>query len=202
MTTLLLIRHADAEFPAGTLAGRLAGIHLSVAGRRLAHELAAHLAVLPVAAVYSSPLERATETAQEIARKIGCDVRIAEPFNELDYGEWTGRNYNDLNGDPAWIEFNHVRSLARIPSGESAIEVTARAMHEIERLRQTHPDQLIAIVTHADVIRAVIAWCVGMAIDLALRVEISPASVSVIRFDAGGPHILLVNGLGGTRIPI
>jgi probable phosphomutase (TIGR03848 family) len=202
MITVLLIRHAEAEFPANTLAGRVGSVHLSAAGRQQAEHLASHLAALPVAAVYSSPLERAMETAQALAQKIGLNVKAAESFNELDYGEWTGRNYSDLRGDPAWTVFNRVRSLARIPSGESAIDVAARAIGEIERLRQAHPDQLIAVVTHADVIRTVIAWSLGMAIDLALRIEISPASVSIIRFDASGPRILLVNGFDLTRIPV
>jgi probable phosphomutase (TIGR03848 family) len=201
MTTILLIRHAQADLPAHTLAGRLGNIHLSDAGHQQAEELGVRLEPLPIAAIYSSPLERAIETALPTTRRIGVDLKIAEALNDLDYGRWTGRNHDDLRTDPAWIAFNQSRSLTRIPSGESIHEVASRAMGEIERLRQAHPDQLIAAVTHADVIRVVIAHCLGVAIDLALRIEISPASVSIVRFAAGGPQILIVNGIEIARIP-
>jgi probable phosphomutase (TIGR03848 family) len=195
MTTTLLIRHAQADFPPHTLAGRLPGVHLSAEGRRQADKLAEHLAQLPISAIYSSPLERAMETAQTVARRIGLEATAVDALTELDYGKWTGRNYDDLHDDPAWIAFNHTRSLARIPAGESALEVAVRAMGEIERLRRIHPDELVALVTHGDVIRTVIAHCLGVAIDLALRIEITRASVSMVRFDPSGPRILMLNGV-------
>jgi probable phosphomutase (TIGR03848 family) len=201
MTTILLIRHAQADFPPHTLAGRPSGVHLSDEGRRQADKLALHLAQTPITAVYSSPLERAIETAQPIARQHRLDVNPAEALTELNYGNWTGRNYDELREDPDWIAFNNTRSLARIPAGESALEVSIRAMGEIERLRQMHPDQLIAVVTHGDVIRTVIAHCLGVAIDLALRIEITRASVSIIRFYPSGPRILMVNAVDFAQIP-
>jgi broad specificity phosphatase PhoE len=201
MTTLLLIRHAQKEFRANALAGRAPGVHLSSAGRRDAQELASRLAVLPIKAVYSSPLERALETAQAIAQRCRLEVQVAQAFNELDYGLWTGCSYDDLRRDPAWAAFNNVRSLARIPSGESAAEVAVRAVRGIEQMRQDFPDGLVAIATHADVIRTVIAHCLGVPIDLGLRIEIGLCSVSILRFEMGAPpRILMLNGLDFTRV--
>jgi probable phosphoglycerate mutase len=194
MTTFLFSRHAEDQTPPHTLAGRQRGIHLSEHGRAQADELAKRLAPAPIAAIYSSPMERALETAQAIARPFGFEVEIGDGFNELDYGEWTGRNYDDLRGDPIWTAFNTTRSLARIPSGESIAEVQLRALRETERLREFLPDRLIAIVTHADVIRTVISYCLGLAIDLALRFDIEPASISLIRLDPDAPRILMING--------
>lgn len=194
MTTLLLIRHAPDDIAANTLAGRLPGIHLSPDGRLEAEKLAARLEAAPIAAIYSSPQPRAVETAEALARRLRLQTEITDGFNELDYGRWTGRCYDELRGDPVWTAFNTVRSLARIPGGESILEVETRAMAEIQRLRRLHPSRLVAIVTHADVIRVVLAHCMGLAIDLALRIEIEPASVSIIRLDDSGPRILLVDG--------
>ena len=200
MTTLLLIRHAEAAGNAGIILGRSPGLHLSPAGHKQAERLASSLAEAPIKALYSSPIDRAIETAAYISRQIGIPCRIAEGLNELDYGSWTGRRYQELGEDKRWLDFNQRRSCTRIPAGESILEVMGRATAEIERLRRSHPSGLIAAVSHADVIRVVLAYFMGIPIDLALRLEVNLASVSTLRFIGGELRVLLINGTGDEPI--
>jgi probable phosphoglycerate mutase len=194
MTVVLLIRHAEACVAANTILGRMPGVRLSTAGREQIETLARQLQKLPIRAIYHSPLERAQETAEEIARHLCMKAVPTNAFNELDYGSWTERTYAELGDDPEWYRFNNARSLARIPDGESILDVEARTMAEMDRFHRCHPDQLIAVVTHADVIRTVLARSLGLALDLAARMEISTASLSVVKMEHEQYRVLMING--------
>ncbi len=117
---------ADSTFRArpggGIIAGRSAGVHLSDAGRSQAAELAERVAHLPIAAIYSSPMERTRETARFVADKLGLQVQAGEALSEIDFGDWTRRRIEDLRADPLWDRFNQFRSGTRIPGGELMLE--------------------------------------------------------------------------------
>ncbi len=147
-------------------------------------------------AVYSSPLERALETAEPIARNAGVASQTSEAFGEIQFGEWTGHTFEELAPLPEWKLFNTQRSTARIPGGELMLEVQTRVLSELERLQKKHPEQTIAIVSHCDVIRAAIAHYAGIHLDMILRLEISPASVSVVEVNEYGPRIVSLNDTG------
>jgi probable phosphoglycerate mutase len=153
---------------------------------------------LAIRAVYSSPLERAIETAGPFARRKGLSVQVAPGLNEIDFGDWTGRTLAELEQLPGWRAFNTFRSGTRIPGGEMAAEVLTRASREIERLRAAHPSptDIVALVSHGDVIRAVVAHALGSPPDLFQRIELSPASVSVLLVDTYGSRVLLLNSTG------
>lgn len=197
MTTFLLIRHALNDTVGSRLAGWQAGVHLNAEGGRQAEGLASRLAGAPLAAVYSSPLERAVETAEPLARARGVEVRVADEFGEMRCGGWTGRTFGELDADPLWRRFNAFRSGTRPPGGETMLEVQARMLAGLERLGAAHADEAVAVVSHADPIKAVIAHFAGMPLDFFLRLEISPASVSVVGLGPYAPRILLVNDTGG-----
>jgi probable phosphoglycerate mutase len=148
--------------------------------------------------VYSSPLERARETAACIAQHHGMEVEIAPGLTEIDFGNWTGRTLADLAQLNEWKAFNSFRSGTRPPGGESAAEVLARALSELERLIKVHPtsEDVVALVSHGDVLRALVAHFLGMPMDLYHRLELSPASVSVLRLEVYGPQLLLLNTTG------
>jgi broad specificity phosphatase PhoE len=190
--TVLLVRHAQCDHVGRRIAGRAPGVHLNAAGRSEAEALAAALRHLPIAAVYSGPLERAAETAAILARPLGLPVVPAAGLDELDFGDWTGRSLDSLSGEPRWRAFNEARATTRIPGGEQMGEVVARARAELDGLRLDHPDALVAAVSHGDVIRGVLLDCLGMPLDSVHRLEVVPASVSVIRFDPA-PRVLGVN---------
>jgi probable phosphoglycerate mutase len=138
-------------------------------------------------AVYSSPLERALETAEAIARVARLEVKQNAAFNEVDFGDWTGKSFEELEHDQRWRRFNTQRGVAKIPNGvrggELFLDVQARVVAELNRLTELHSEQNVAIVSHADVIKAAVGYVAGTPIDLLQRFEISPGSVSIIATD-------------------
>lgn len=177
---LLLIRHALCDHVGHEIVGRKADVHLNAVGVRQAQRLAEELDGLALSAVVSSSLARARETAVPLANRRKLDLRIDERLVEIDYGDWTGQTLDALRGTEPWGRFNSLRSVARVPNGESMLEVQARAVSAIEAIREEYPDGTCAIVSHGDVIRGLVAHFAGIPLDLFLRVEIAPASVSVV----------------------
>jgi len=198
MTTFLLIRHALCDPVGRSIAGRQPGIHLNDAGKLQALSLAERLVGLSLGALYSSPLERAVETAGPIGQRHALPVQTLQGLNEIDFGEWTGRSLAELDQLPAWRAFNSFRSGSRIPGGENMAEVLARSIRETDRLRRLHPqrESLVALVSHGDVLRVLIAHALGMAPDLMQRLELSPASVTLIEMEDYGSRVLLLNSTG------
>lgn len=193
-TTFWLIRHGETNTVGQIISGRLPGVHLNPNGRRQAEMLEPALARVPLGSIYSSPLERAMETAQPLARARSLSVLPCEAANEVDFGEWSGKPWSELERLPEWRRFNTFRSGTPAPGGELMLEVQARIVRELECLRRRHPDQHVAIVTHADVIRSALAHYAAIPVDLFQRIEISPASFSTLALEAGGAQILRVNG--------
>src|SRR5918999_3249182 len=128
MTRLSLIRHAATDSFGSRLAGRNADVHLSAAGKIQGERLALALKQQRIGEIYSSPQPRARETAQFLAELFGDKIRIAAQLDEIDYGEWTGRTFEELRGIAQWREFNSARSCTRIPNGEPMVEVQARVL--------------------------------------------------------------------------
>ncbi|HEU4629201.1 MAG TPA: histidine phosphatase family protein [Gemmatimonadaceae bacterium] len=196
MTTVLLVRHATGDHVGRVLAGRVPGTRLSEEGRRQAERLAERLAARPVRAVYASPLERARETAEPIAARFGLTLYEAPGLMELDFGRWTGRPIDGFGDDADWRHFNTYRSGTRIPGGELLLEAQSRAVAELLRLCERHPHETIVAVSHADVIRALLGHFAGVPIDLLLRFEIDPASVTELELHDWGARIVCVNERG------
>jgi probable phosphomutase (TIGR03848 family) len=199
MTTFLLIRHGLCDAVGQSIAGRSPGVHLNQAGKQQAARLAERLADLALAGLYSSPLERALETAQPIAVRHALQIQTLQGLNEIDFGEWTGRSLADLDQLSGWRTFNSLRSGSRIPGGENMADVLARSLGDIERLVQLHPgpSTLVAVVSHGDVLRALVAHALGISLDLMQRLELSPASISILQVEDQGPRVLLLNSIDG-----
>lgn len=195
MARLLLIRHGMNDWVgAGRLAGWTPGVHLNDEGRRQAELLGARLAPVELAAIYSSPLERAIETAQAIAAPHPrLDVIIENDLGEVHYGEWNGKRLKRLVRTPLWKVVQATPSIARFPGGESIQEMQARVVGAVERIYMVHPEDTIALVSHGDVISVVIAHYAGIHLDLYQRLTIWPASLSVIVVHKGGPKVIMVN---------
>jgi broad specificity phosphatase PhoE len=188
-TSLLLIRHATCDPVGHALAGRAPGIGLNDDGRAQAAALASALRTEPLSAVYTSPLQRARDTAVAIAAVHGLPVIEAEGLQEIDFGEWTGSTLAALDGDATWADFNVLRSVTRAPGGELLLEAQARAVATLLPIVRHHAGSTIAAVTHADVIRAVLCHLLGMPMDNLLRVDISPAAVATVVFDGRWPRL-------------
>ena len=193
MTTFFLIRHASCNGLGQTLWGRTPGICLNQTGELQAQRLADRFKNLTLDAIYSSPLERALQTAEVFARSMKLEVRRSDAVNEIDFGEWTGKTFDELSVDEQWRRFNGHRSMTTIPGGESFLEVQNRIVKEIDALAQQHGEARVALVSHADVIRAAVAYFAGTPIDLIERFVISPCSVSVVAVDEESARVLTIN---------
>lgn len=194
MAVFLLVRHGNNDMvDRGSLAGRMPGVHLNEEGRAQAERLAERLGKVPIDMICSSPMERTRETAAPIAERLGLEVRVLEGVNEFKLGEWTGCNYEELVHIPKWRQFNSFRTGARVPGGELILEVQARMVTTLEHLREELPDGVIAVFSHGDPIKTAVAYYAGMPLDFVLRMEISPASISIIAVNDHGPRILCVN---------
>ena len=193
MTTILLIRHGDTDAVGSVMAGCAPGWHLNPRGRRQVERLADRLADLKIRAVYTSPLERAIETAETIAQKHGVEPRRVEGLGEIRVGDWQGIAMSDLDRREDWRRWNLFRSGTRAPGGEMMIETQTRMIQELDLIRARHPDDVVAVVSHGDPLRSAIAYFLGIPLDLVLRFEISPASLSVVKLDAWHAQVLCVN---------
>lgn len=197
MTTFLLIRHGLTDAVGKRITGRLPGVHLNQTGQRQAGELRS----IQADAIYASPLERAQETARPLAQALSLPVETDEAFSEFDFGEWSGTALDELDRRPEWRMFNQSRGLMRAPGGENMLDVQLRMTNALGRLQAKHPERTVAVISHADAIRAAISFYSGAPADLFHRFEIAPASVSVIRLEDWGPRILALNaGPGGWQL--
>jgi broad specificity phosphatase PhoE len=193
VTTFCLVRHAATAVMRQAVSGRAPGIHLSAEGRAQAKKLGDALASLPVSAIYSSPLERSVKTATAIANRLSLQVQIRQSLTEVDYGDWTGAAFSELASIERWRSFNSFRSGTRTPGGESVFGVQARVIAELEWLRARHTDEMIALVSHAEPIRAAICFYAGIPLDLSLRIEIAPASLSIVAVSQDEARIFGIN---------
>ncbi|MGH2747941.1 MAG: MSMEG_4193 family putative phosphomutase [Actinomycetota bacterium] len=195
MTTVFLVRHALTPETGRKLSGWTPGVHLNADGLAQADATAEYLRTVPLKAVYSSPIDRAVETARVIAAHHKLQVKVRRAIGEIEYGKWTDRSFKTLRRTKLWEVVQRWPSGARFPDGESLVEVQTRAVREIERIREEHPKDAVCCVSHADVIRLVAAHYLGMHIDLYQRIVIFPASVTTVGFGSSGPSVLALNAL-------
>jgi probable phosphoglycerate mutase len=196
MNRLLLIRHALNDWVGKRVAGWTPGISLNEEGRKQAARLAGWLEPVPLEAIYASPLERALETAEPIAASHGLDVQVRESLGETNYGELTGKAMDDILKTDMWKDFQAHPSRTRFPGAETIYEVQVRVATELEELLETHPEGNIAIVSHADPIRVAVAYYIGLPLDLVGRIWVTPASLTILRFDEWGPRLANLSHTG------
>ena len=190
VATVILVRHGRTTAnSSGVLAGRMPGVGLDDSGRRQAAELAARIAVLPVASIVTSPLERCRQTAQAVVAALASPPRLVvdRGLTECGYGEWTGRPLKELAKDPLWKAVQQHPSSVTFPGGESMREMQARAVAAVRardaRVTAEHgPHAVWVAVSHGDVIKAVLADALGMHLDAFQRIVVDPATASVIRY--------------------
>jgi broad specificity phosphatase PhoE len=188
-----LVRHAAHDNVGGFLAGRTPGIRLGVDGLAQAARLGERMSSERFDAVYASPRERTQETAAAIARHSELAVQTAEELDEVDFGAWSGSNFNELNKLEDWQRWNAMRSMNETPNGETMLDVQHRAMSLIRRLRAQNAEGRTVLVSHADVIKSVVSYMLGLPVDAWPRLEISPASISTVVMGPWGGKVLQLN---------
>lgn len=198
-TLVLFVRHGTTPTTGKVLPGRARGLHLSEHGREQAQRAAERIAELgKIAAVYSSPLERARETAAPIARLTKNTTRVERGLIECDFGAWTGQSLRRLVKKPEWSQVQRAPSTFRFPAGESFVEMQTRMVSAVDVIRRRHPGRTIVCVSHADTIKAAVAHATGTPLDLFQRIVISTCSVTAIMYSDGGPIVLTVNSTGAS----
>jgi len=195
MTIVLLIRHGENDYvKKGRLACLLPGVHLNEAGRAQAQALADQLKDAPIKAIYSSPLERAVETAKPLAEVLGLEVIVRPGLMETNCGEWQGKTVKSLSRLKSWKILQTNPSLFRFPGGESFQEIQFRFVQEIQSLRAGHEEKdVFACVAHADPIKLALAYYLGLPLDNFQRFIIAPASVSALLLGENGSRLLTMN---------
>jgi len=206
VATVILVRHGrTAANATGVLAGWTPGVHLDDKGRGQAAAVAERLAVVPLTAVVSSPLERTRETAEALL--VGRDpvppLEIDDRVGECRYGDWTNQPLKTLAKDPLWKVVQAHPSAAVFPGdeGEPMAAMAARAVAAVRdwnaRLSVGGADPIYAVVSHGDVIKAITADALGMHLDAFQRLQVDPCSVTVIRYTDLRPFVLRTNDTGG-----
>ena len=195
---LYLVRHALCDGVGSILRGRAPGVSLNEEGREQAAWLAERLRDERLHAIYSSPLDRARETAEAIAAPHQLPVCIEPGLNEMDFGEWTGRTIRDLQEHPRWRAFNERRSATRVPGGELMLEVQQRMIAAVDSLRERHPWGSVLAVSHGDVIKAALAHYLRISLDHILCFDIDPASISTLDVERAGTRVIRLNDCGST----
>ena len=205
MATVILVRHGRTTAnTAGTLAGRLPGIRLDETGEGQAARTGERLAVVPLAGVVSSPLERCKQTAKAIAKAHPAAPRLTTErgITECDYGDWSGRPIRELAKEKLWSLVQAQPSAVTFPGGESMIAMQARSVTAVRRLdaafeAEHGPGAVWVAVSHGDVIKSVLADALGLHLDLFQRLHVDPASISIVRYTATRPFVLATNTHAG-----
>ncbi len=197
MTVFILVRHASNDFvKEGRLAGWTPGVHLNAQGQREAEALARRLAQVPLEAIYSSPLERAMETADLIAECHHLPVQVRYGLGEGRIGEWTGKLIKEVQGSETWKAIQTKPVGVKIGGGESIDQVQERMVQELEEIRRAHPEGVVAVVSHADPLKALIANYLCWDLNQFQRLVISPASASILWVDDESARLVLLNHTG------
>lgn len=196
MPLLLLIRHGENDFvKTGKLAGRIPGVHLNERGQKQAQALGEALADIPIKAVYSSPLERAMETAAPVAAYHKLEITQEPDLMDTDIGKWQGKSVRVLSLTKVWKIVQHSPSRFRFPEGESFPEAQTRYVNVIERIVQKHnkPKDIIAVVFHADPIKLVVSHLLGLPLDHFQRLSCDTGSVTVLHINEMGANLVKLN---------
>jgi broad specificity phosphatase PhoE len=192
--TFFLIRHAAHDNVGSFLAGCLPGISLGEAGRAQVKRLGSRMRREDISEIYTSPRERTRQTAEGIASACGLALpQTSDALDEVNFGDWSGKTFERLNDDPRWRRWNTTRSLARTPAGETMLDVQARVFGLVETLANGGNEKRIALVSHADVIKAAVSHFLGLPIDAWPRFDIAPASVTTVVFGDWGAKVLTLN---------
>lgn len=196
MTLLLLIRHGENDFvKTSKLAGRIPGIHLNEQGQKQAQALGDALKDVPLKAVYSSPLERAMETAMPITSARRLEI-IQEPdLMDTDIGSWQGKSIKVLRLAKIWSVVQNAPSRFRFPEGESFVESQARYVSALERIIKKHnkPQDVVAVVFHADPIKLAVSHFLGLPLDNFQRLSADTGSLTALFASDSRASLLKLN---------
>jgi probable phosphomutase (TIGR03848 family) len=211
VTTVLLVRHGLTATTGQLLTGWTPGVGLDERGRAQAKALGERLALVPLDAIVTSPLDRCRQTVEEIvavrAGRIAqapagqqADPVIEERVGECKYGDWTGKPLKELEKDPLWPVVQAHPSAVTFPGpeGESMLDMQHRAVSAVREWNaRLGKDATYLVCSHGDVIKAIVADSLGLHLDQCQRIVADPCSLTVIRYTPLRPFLLRLNDTGG-----
>jgi probable phosphoglycerate mutase len=189
MGRIFLVRHGETDWNRERRVLGWSRVSLNDAGVAQARELAALLPIFKIAAIYTSPLPRTLETARILGASLGLEPVVDPHFTESNVGDWEGRFWQELEDDPVRLRYYTHPTTARPPGGETYSEVQRRAVDGTVELFRRQPEEPLLIVSHADLIRTVLAHYLGLDMRTARQFRIDHASVSA--FSTDGKSVVL-----------
>jgi len=196
MPLLLLIRHGENDYvKTGKMAGRIPGVHLNEKGQKQAQALGEALKDIPLKAVYSSPLERAMETAQPIAESHKLTILQEPDLMDTDIGKWQGKSVKMLRLTKVWKIVQSAPSRFRFPEGESFPEAQTRYVNTLERIikKYNKPQDIVAVIFHADPIKLAVAHFLGMPLDHFQRLGCDTGSLTALHVSEANANLIKLN---------
>lgn len=196
MPLLLLIRHGENDFvKTGKLPGQSAGIHLNEKGQKQAQALGEALVQVPIKAVYSSPLERAMQTAEPIAVSHKLAIQEESGLMDAHVGKWQGKSINALRLTNAWKIVQHSPSRFQFPEGESFMDLQTRIVNSLESIVRKHknPKDIVAVIFHADPIKLAVSHFLGLPLDHFQRLSCDTGSLTALHVGTMGANLIKLN---------
>lgn len=191
--TIHLVRHGTHEEYGRVLSGRSGTAPLNPTGRAQAERLGCWAQAASVAAIHASPRRRTIETAEIIAKCLALEPEAVDALDELDFGEWAGRCFDELEGDPLWRDWNSSRATACPPGGEAMAPAISRTVAHLDSIAEQRDGASVICVTHCDIIRGTLAHYLGLSLGNILRFEIDPGSISTVAIDPWGGRVTRIN---------
>ena len=183
MTTILLIRHGENDFLGKYLPGHLAFIHLNEAGKAQAFLVADSLKNIPITSIVSSPLERAVETAEPLAKMLGLTIDLEPGFIEMNTGAWTGKNFPEIKKDPLWEKLRSDPENYGFPEGEGFGAAQQRLWATLQQVVEKQPEHaIVAIFSHSDCIKLMLTSAMDVPLKRYYSFGVDTASMSVLVF--------------------
>jgi alpha-ribazole phosphatase len=195
MLEIIFVRHGETDW---NVEGRVMGpspVPLNENGKRQAERARNFLKKTTVDAIYTSPHVRAQETAEIIAEGRDIDVYQRDGLSEINYGSWVGRHFSELNKTPEFKTYYKTPATARAPGGESLEEVQERMTAFSESVRSEERIKRVVAVSHADAIKAVVAYYLNMPLNEIHRIRIDNASSSIVWMGENFERVLVVNAV-------
>jgi probable phosphoglycerate mutase len=193
MTILYFVRHGKTDHSGRRLCGNIPGIHLNQTGREQADKIASFFEKIPIKSIYTSPVERAIETALTTANKKLLPVEEVEYLREIDFGDYQGKG-EELQRDPLWNTFLKTPTEIHFPNGETVSQAQKRVVEGLNEISVNSPDdEEIMAVAHCEILRFAIAHALNMPLEEYMRLTLDTGSISKVAWSEGHKKVLFLN---------
>lgn len=176
-------------------------IPLNRKGILQAKRIAKILPNLKIDAIYTSPLMRALETSRILAEGNGVPIKIDPDLTEVNFGRWEGYRLEKLYRDKHYHRFLANPLTTAVPGGETIRDVQKRGLRVIRRAAKEFPKGRILLVSHGDVIRAIICHHLRLPLKEFRRLRIDNASLTALEVDGPWAEIKFINYLPDITAP-